>query len=275
MKIKVLSDFSQKCFKITEKHSLAVCGSLWGEKQFLLIFHPFYWFDQKQLFKQIQIFLRILPSSNMLRKTNFLTISVLVSEIVTFLTKKRGSLWILPKLLQNNRKAYFSCMWLTLGRKTVLLIFLPFYWFDQKQLFKQIQIFLRIFPFANLLKKTKILSISVLLSEIVTFWLKREVLSEFPLKCFKKIYIYSLAECGSHWGEKQFLLIFVPLHWFDQKQLFKQIQIFLRIFSFSNMLRKTNFLSISKRLSEIVTFLIEKRSSLWLFPKMLQNNRKS
>ena len=60
-KRKVLYEFPQKYFKTTEGHSLAVCGSLCGEKQFLLIFIPFYWFDQKQLFKQIQIFLRIFP----------------------------------------------------------------------------------------------------------------------------------------------------------------------------------------------------------------------
>ena len=32
---------SPKYFKTTEKHSLSVCGSLWGEKRFLLIFAPF------------------------------------------------------------------------------------------------------------------------------------------------------------------------------------------------------------------------------------------
>ena len=30
---------------------------------------------------------------------------------------------------------------------TLCLIFIPFYWFDQKQLFKQIQIFFTICPF--------------------------------------------------------------------------------------------------------------------------------
>ena len=44
-----------------DRHSLAVCGSFCGEKQFLLIFIPFYWFDQKQLYKQNLIFLRICP----------------------------------------------------------------------------------------------------------------------------------------------------------------------------------------------------------------------
>ena len=49
----------QNASKKTERHSLEVCGSICGEKRFLLIFIPFYWFDKKKLFKQIQIFLRI------------------------------------------------------------------------------------------------------------------------------------------------------------------------------------------------------------------------
>ena len=105
IKREVLYDFSQKCFKTTERHSLIMCGSIWGEKQFLLIFIPFYWFDQNQSFKQIQIFLWICPFSNMVRKTNFLIISVLVCAIVTLMSKKKNSLRISPKMLQNNRKA--------------------------------------------------------------------------------------------------------------------------------------------------------------------------
>ncbi len=77
-----------------------------GEKNiFLLLFVPFYWFDQKKLFKLIQIFFRICFFSNMVRKTNFLSFSMLFSELVTFLTKKKSSLWISSKILQNNRKA--------------------------------------------------------------------------------------------------------------------------------------------------------------------------
>ena len=64
-------------------------------------------------------------------------------------------------------------------------------------------------------------------------------------------------------GKKKFLLIFVSFYWFDQKQLFKQFQIFLGICSFSNILKKNNFLSNSV-LSEIATFLT-KKSSLWIF----------
>ena len=108
----------------------------------------------------------------MLRKTNFLIISVLLSEIATFLTKKRSSLWISPKLLQYNRKAQFSCLWLNLRRKIFFLEFVPFYWFDQKVLFQKIIILLRIYPFKHV-KKKKFLIISVLLSEIATFWTKK------------------------------------------------------------------------------------------------------
>ncbi len=125
-----------------------------------------------------------------------------------------------------------------------LFRFPPFYWFGQKQLFKQIKIFIRICPFSNLLRKTNFLSVSVLFSEILLLGLKRKVLCEFPQKFFKTTEKHSLAVSGSLWGEKK-KLIFVPFYWFDQKQLFKQIQIFHRICPFSNLLRKTNFLSIS------------------------------
>ena len=155
----------------------------------MLIFIPFYWFDQKQLFKPIQIFLRICPFWNMVRKTKFLSISVLVSAIITFMSKNISSLWISPKMLQNNSKAYVSSMWLTLRRKIFLLIFIPF-----TGLIKN-----------SCLNKSKFSSSLPLLS----------------------------------------------------------------------MVRKTNFLSISVFFSEIVTFMSEKKSSLWISPKMLQNNRKA
>ena len=83
--------------QITERNSLAECGKLWGEKQYLLIFDPFYWFDQKQLFKQIQIFLRIILFTNMVRKINFLSFSVLVSEIVTFMSKNKYFFYEFPQ----------------------------------------------------------------------------------------------------------------------------------------------------------------------------------
>ena len=47
-------------------------------------------------------------------------------------------------------------MELNLGRKTFFFLFVPFYWFDQKELFKQIQIILRVFPIYKLITKNKL-----------------------------------------------------------------------------------------------------------------------
>ena len=105
LKRKVLYEFLQKCFKTTERLSLAVHGLLYGEKHFLLIFICFYRFNKKKLLKKIQIFFRIFPFSNMVKKKKYPSISVFVSEIITFMSKKKGSLWISLKMLQNNRKA--------------------------------------------------------------------------------------------------------------------------------------------------------------------------
>ena len=47
-------------------------------------------------------------------------------------------------------------MWLNLGRKTFLLIFVSFYWFDEKLLFNQIKKFLQDFPLFKHGKKNKL-----------------------------------------------------------------------------------------------------------------------
>ena len=165
-------------------------------------------------------------------------------------------------------------MWLNLRRKRFLLIFVHFYWFGQKKLFKQIQIFLRICFFSNLLRKTNFLSILVLLSEIVTFWLKREVFIELAWKCFKttESIVWRFV---AHFEEKQFLLIFVLFYCFEQIGLFTTNPNFPLDLSFSNCCKKTNFLSISELLSEIGNFLTKKRGFHWISPKMLQNNKKA
>ncbi len=216
--------------------------------------------NKKDCLQQIQIFFWIIPFSNLLRKTNFTSISLFLYEGVTFLIKRKVFSEFPWKCLKKGQHSLAICgsLW---GEKQVLLIFVPFYWFDQIQLFKQIQIFLRISHLSNLLRKTNFLSISVLLTEIVNCLIKkREVFSEFTRKCFKTTEKHSLAVCGSLWGEKPFLLIIVPFYLFDQKHLLKEIQIFLRIWPFSNLLKKTNFLSISVLLSEIVIFLTKKRN---------------
>ncbi len=65
-------------------------------------------------------------------------------------------------------------------------------------------------------------SFQLLHSEMVIFWLKREVFSQFPRKYFIKQEKISLAVCGSIWWGKTFFVIFVPFHWFNQKSCFIQ-----------------------------------------------------
>ena len=145
---------------------------LFGEKHFLLIFICFYRFIKKKLLKQIQIFLWIFPFSNTVRKTNFGSISVLVSKIVTFMSKKKSSLKILQKSFKTTERNSLAVCGLLCGEKKFLLIFIRFYWFNQKKLLKQIQIFLWICPFKNMVRKTNFLSFSMLVSEIVIFMSK-------------------------------------------------------------------------------------------------------
>ena len=100
-------------------------------------------------------FTQDLPFSNMLRKTNFLSFSVLLSGIAIFLTKKRSSLWIFTKMLQNNRKAQFSCMCLTLGRITVFIRICSIWQVWSKRIVKTNPNFTQDLPFWNMLKKKK------------------------------------------------------------------------------------------------------------------------
>ena len=126
LKREVLCEFLPKCFKTTEMNSLAVCSSLYGEKYFLLIFISFYWFDQKKLFKQIQIFLRIYPFQTCLEKQT-LRISVLHSDIATFLNKKRTCLWIPKKCFKTREKHSLAVCGSLWGKKHFFVNIFPIF----------------------------------------------------------------------------------------------------------------------------------------------------
>ena len=149
-----------------------------------------------------------------------------------------------------------------------MLIFIHFYWFDQKHLLKQIQIFLRSCPFSNMVRKTNFCVFQWSFLRYSFLCLKWKVLYEFPAKYFKTTQRHSFAVCGLLCGEKQFLLIFIRFYWFNQKKFLKQIQIFLRIYPFSNMVRKRNSLSFSVLVSEIVILCL-KRKVLYIYPLLL------
>ena len=176
----VFSEFSRKCFKITGKHNLAVCGSFCGEKQFLLKFVPFYCLNKNSCLQRIQFFLWIFSISNLLRKVIFLSNSDLFEQ------KENFSVYF-P---ENSSKLQESIVCLYVAnfeeKNIFLLTFVHFYWFEEKKMFKPIKIFLWIFPFFKLVEKKKFLSISVLLSERVYFWLKEKFSVKFPRNAAKQ-----------------------------------------------------------------------------------------
>ena len=92
-------------------------------------------------------------------------------------------------------------MWLTLGRKSFFVNICPLLLGSSKELFKQIQIFLKIWPFSNMLRKTNFLSISVHVSH---FWTKKRSSLWISPKCIKTTLIHNLAVCGSLSGEERF-----------------------------------------------------------------------
>ena len=153
-------------------------------------------------------------------------------------------------------------MWLILWKKTVFVNICPILLLCTKRVVYNKSKFSSGFaPFQICWKKTKFLSISVLLSEIDSFWLKWVVFSELAQTSFKTTGKHNLAVSASFWGEKQFLLIFAPFFCFVPKVLFTTNTNFpLDFLYFSKLLRKTKFPRISELLAERVTFLTKKRS---------------
>ena len=129
LKRKVLYKFPPKCFKTTERHSLTVCGSVFGEKQFLLIYVALYWFDQNLLFNKSKFFSVYAPFKHG-KKPNFLSISVVLSEIVSFLLKWEVLCEFPQKCFKTTERDRLAIFGSLCGEKLFLLIVIPFYWFD-------------------------------------------------------------------------------------------------------------------------------------------------
>ena len=110
-------------------------------------------------------------------------------------------------MLQNNRKTEFSSMWLIFGEKRFLLIFIPFLRFDKNNCLTNSN-FPQYLTLSNIVGKTIFLSISVLVSVIVNFMLKKKIIMNFPNNALKKE-IHSLAVFNSLYGEIFFFFIYL------------------------------------------------------------------
>ena len=100
-------NFPKNALKQQKKHGLAVCGSFWGEKQFLLIFVQFYCFEQKGLFTTNPNFPLDLFLFKLVVKKIFLRISELLFEIVIFWIKWEYFLEFSQKCFKTTEKDCF------------------------------------------------------------------------------------------------------------------------------------------------------------------------
>ena len=90
------------------------------------------------MFKQIQIFLRICPFSKLLRKTNSLSISVLLSVIVNFFWLKMEFFSEFhQKCFKTTEKHILAVCGRSWREKKFLSTFIQFNYFEQKGLFKE------------------------------------------------------------------------------------------------------------------------------------------
>ena len=187
-----------------ENHSIAVFGSFWGDKHFFLLFVPFYRFDQKDLFKQKQISLRIHPFSNVLRKlTLWVFLYFFLRESIFWLKRE-----VFCKFDQNASKQQKIIVQLYVdqfgGKNSFTGLIKKVVWTNPN--------FPLDSPLFKLFMKNK-------LSEYFCasfwdksyFWLKRKVFSEFPRKCSKTTENLSLAVCDAFLREIFFLLILIHL----------------------------------------------------------------
>ena len=125
-KREVFSELSRKCYKTTEEYSLKVLGSFWGVKKFSLIFSLFNCFVHKCCLQLIQICLWICPFSNLLRKTNFPSISELLSERVIFWLKREVFIEFPRKCFKTTGNHSLAVCGSFCREKQLLLIFVPF-----------------------------------------------------------------------------------------------------------------------------------------------------
>ena len=146
----------------TRNLSLTVVGSFWGRRRFLVIFVQFHWFDPKKLFPSNQNFPQDFSLLINLRKNNFLSNSLPLSEITPswpkrdflsqfqrkcFKTPEKHSLAVVGSIWGRRRFLVIfvhlhrfdqKYLWPSFWEEIYLVIFIPFHWFDPKKLFHQI-----------------------------------------------------------------------------------------------------------------------------------------
>ena len=104
LKSELLCEFPKKYFKTTEKHSLAICGSFWGEKLVFINISPIFTGLVKNSCLNKSKTSSGFTRFKYIKKNKLSDYFMLLSEIVNF-DYNSGSLWISKKILENNREA--------------------------------------------------------------------------------------------------------------------------------------------------------------------------
>ena len=120
LKRKVLYEFPQKFFKTTERNNLAIYDSLCREKQFLLIFIPLTDLIKNSCLNKSKFFSGFFHFKHG-KKNKLSEYFIAVSEIATFLTKKRSSLWIPQKFFKTTERYSLAVCGSLCGEKQFFL----------------------------------------------------------------------------------------------------------------------------------------------------------
>ena len=136
----------------------------------------------------------------------FLRISVLVSEIVTFLTKKIISLWISSKMLQNYKRNSLAVCGSIWGEKRFLLYLSHFTGLIKNSCLNKSKFSSGFVPFKHG-EKNKLSGFFGAHFWDSHFYVLKEKFSMNIHQNASKKKRYSRALCGSLFGEKQFLII--------------------------------------------------------------------
>ena len=141
----------------------------------------------------------------MVRKSNFLSISVLISAIFFFWLKRKVLCEFLHKCFKTTEKHSLAVLDSICGRKTVFVNIchhLLLVWW--KTVVYTNPNFPQDLPLSNMVIKKKFWVFQCCFLQLSLLCLKRKVLYEFPQKCFKTTERHSLAVCGSVGGENRF-----------------------------------------------------------------------
>ena len=110
-------------------------------------FIPFYWFDQKSCLNKSKFSSGFSPFQTWYEKTNFLNISVIVTESITFISKKKNFYEFLQKCFKTTDRHSLAVCGSICRENRFLLIFILFTGLFKNNCLNKSKFSVRIFAF--------------------------------------------------------------------------------------------------------------------------------